>query len=192
VIPLLVLDIDGVLNSAEYMRQLANARGHGAVLHPPDKLDPAAVARLNRLLALAGGPHVVISSAWRAVHGRDATERYLAAAGVKAHVVGVTPKLWRDVRSRGTELTLAAPRGREIQAWLDEHPGYGPVVILDDNSDMEHLLPRLVQTTWAEGLQDEHVARAVKMLKGQHAGDCGSGYSRDNGEPFACNCGAGT
>jgi hypothetical protein len=37
-------------------------------------------------------------------------------------------------------------------------------VILDDDADMEHLLPRLVQTSMDDGLQDRHVEKAVEIL----------------------------
>ena len=66
-------------------------------------------------------------------------------------------------RSRGPRETQ---RGTEIQAWLDAWRGE-PVesfVILDDEGDMAHLLPRLVQTGWSTGLLHEHVQVARRLL----------------------------
>src|SRR5262245_50392317 len=137
--PVLFLDIDGVLNHSAWFDHLYERLALAEVILPHHKLDPVCVARLNRLLSLAGGPHVVISSMWRAIHGRDATERALREAGVKAHVVGVTPQLQRDLWGRGENLYVAAPRWHEIRRWLDEHPGHGPVCILDDEPDMGEL-----------------------------------------------------
>jgi hypothetical protein len=37
-------------------------------------------------------------------------------------------------------------------------------VILDKEADMGDLSPRLVKTTWNDGLLDEHVDRAIAML----------------------------
>lgn len=37
---------------------------------------------------------------------------------------------------------------------------------IDDDSDMEHLKRRLVQTSFYHGLQDEHVDQAIALLAG--------------------------
>jgi hypothetical protein len=41
-------------------------------------------------------------------------------------------------------------------------------VILDDDDDMEPYWDRLVQTSWdGNGLEDEHVERAIELLNGE-------------------------
>ena len=137
------LDFDGVINTHE-----------GA-------WDSAAIARLNRITD-ATGAVIVVSSSWReafpdpedasrceapmatrTTDGAPATLRcqacrgcqeetlailrdFLAGSGVTAKVIGLTPVLDGE------------PRGREIQAWLDENrksvEGY---VILDDTDDCQ-------------------------------------------------------
>jgi HAD domain in Swiss Army Knife RNA repair proteins len=59
-------------------------------------------------------------------------------------------------------------RGIAIQAWLDErYERFGDVsrfVILDDNADMAHLIPHLVQSTLDVGLTLDHVGAARNKL----------------------------
>ena len=154
------LDFDGVCNSTVYMRSLPESERSGVV-----GLDPAAVARVNRIVAGAGGASVVVSSSWR--HGRSIAQlaQILRDASFDGHVRGATPE-W--LRKSPGGLYAAEARGQEIQAWLDGAPRYGieveQFVILDDDSDMAHLADRLVKTSFETGLLDEHVERAVRML----------------------------
>jgi hypothetical protein len=59
---------------------------------------------------------------------------------------------------------MSSVRGLEIQDWLDNHPGVTDFVILDDSSDMAHLMPKLIQTDDATGLTQAHVAPALRLL----------------------------
>jgi hypothetical protein len=145
--PIVFLDFDGVLNSAQWMQSQGAHR-------PP--FDPAAVARLNVLIKRTGA-RVVVSSSWRKDVGTDDRVPYvqgiLTGIGCHCYVVGATPY------GAGIE------RGLEIQQWIDTYPKrIGAFVILDDDSDMAHLAHRLVQTNWETGLLDEHVERAAAML----------------------------
>ena len=149
---LVFLDFDGVLNSTEYMlSDRPTARERGGVMG----LDPLAVARLNRLIK-ATSAEVVVTSVVR--HRKRRTELcdILNERGFVGTVRGMTP--W---------LNLDHGRGLEIQAWLDESARrLGPIefVILDDDTDMHHLLPRLVKTSFETGLTDADVDQAILML----------------------------
>lgn len=147
------LDIDGVLNSAEWFEKTKDVRsGLSRIDELQEMLDPRAVELLNGLVDRAGAT-VVLSSSWRVAYGMDFIQRALVARGFTGKLSDRTP-------------TMGSPRGREIQAWLDkrlEKPE--AFIILDDNSDMLHLSHRLVQTTWGTGLQIGHVERAEAMLK---------------------------
>jgi hypothetical protein len=58
-------------------------------------------------------------------------------------------------------------RGLEIQAWLDDNADYAGVekfVIIDDGSDMAHLLPHLVQTFFADGLTEKESQKVIDIL----------------------------
>lgn len=141
----LFLDFDGVLNSREWAEKQADLPV-GAPW-----FDPAAVARLNRLLSESGAC-VVISSYWRNQHIDD-LKQCLADVGCEPNIIGITPFLH------------PMERGREIQSWLDmpDHQ-VDSFVILDDYDDMGELLPRLVKTDWAVGLTDADVDRAIALF----------------------------
>lgn len=147
----LFLDIDGVLVNRE---SLMKASGIHAKAHP------ACVAALNEIVSKTGA-NVVVSSTWRHF-GLLKMKDFLSDWGVKAKVLDCTPDL---TRKRGAIYSNVC-RGDEIQAWLDGYDRY-PVesfVILDDDSDMNHLLPRLVKTEFERGLTMEDAARAIEML----------------------------
>jgi hypothetical protein len=147
------LDFDGVLNSHEYVRseRITEAEKGNVV-----GLDPVLVGRLNRLLSETS-TEVVVTSVKRHQRTRLQLYRMLSARGFTGIVAGMTP--W---------LNQSHARGIEIQSWLDTwSPHLGPIesfVILDDDSDMNHLLPRLVKTSFATGLTDSDVDQAILML----------------------------
>ena len=121
-------------------------------------LDPVSIARLNEIVRRTGAK-VVISSSWRIGGGHEPVAAILGRAGFVGEVIDATP------------VTIAlAPgieheRGHEIAAWMSERQ-IDRFVILDDCDDMAHLRSRLVQTSWSEGLLDEHVERTVTLLGG--------------------------
>jgi len=80
----------------------------------------------------------------------------LRAKGLRtASVLDVTPMI---PYKRG--------RGQEIQAWLDRaRAPIDGMVILDDEPDMLHLLPWLVQSSFKTGLTDAHLAAARRVLR---------------------------
>jgi HAD domain in Swiss Army Knife RNA repair proteins len=155
---ILFLDFDGVLNSTAFAMRVQRSGVLG--------LDPGAVARVNWILAETGA-EVVVSSTWRHKRTRMQLLDILRAVGFVGTLRGKTP----DCVPCADPLSKrhVGERGDEIQAWLDSAVLCGleieSFVILDDDADMRHLKDRLVKTTFAEGLLDEHVERAVKMFK---------------------------
>ena len=143
------LDIDGVLNNRPWL--LANKSV--AII---DRMDPIAVARLNKLVELTGAS-IVVSSSWRLPFiwsdNADGMNALLDRNGVKAVILGMTPHL------RGE-----ASRGDEIALWLSTNP-VDAFVILDDVNDMGSLADKLVETHMDHGLLDEHVQAAIKILE---------------------------
>lgn len=142
------LDFDGVLNSMDYARRTRQI-GDSCTVYD---LDPDAGARIKKLVDLSGAK-IVISSTWRINNTLAELQYDLESFGIaKEDVIGVTPR-------------MNAERGYEIQAWLDktteEIESY---VIIDDSSDMAHLLPRLVRTSWKTGFRDDHIDAALGML----------------------------
>ena len=137
------LDIDGVLNSSDYLYSMRRKPGG---MH---KIDPLAVERLNRITD-ATGSVIVVSSTWR-IMGLRSIRALLREHGVTAKIVGVTPE---DSRIRGLQ----------IAQWINTH-NVDAYVILDDDADMGRLMGRLVQTDFDFGLTDEHVTKAIAMLR---------------------------
>ena len=161
--PVLFLDVDGVVNSAEWA-----AAGHMRCRGPKDDIDhfaPELCARLDRVF-VATGCVAVLSSSWRVTHTYGAIERYLNERGAPhARVIDSTPT-WRE-RGEGRIVGAYERRGGEIQAWLDANPDPARTfAIVDDSDDMGELRTRLVRTSWQRGLEDGHVERLIAMLGG--------------------------
>jgi len=167
---ILFLDVDGVLNSERFNRTLEEQHrqlGHHEVCECfklARQIDPEAVVRLNRLVAETGAK-IVISSSWRKLFDPPELHRILGEHGLVAEIVGETP----DGQDEPEMLAMYGPydrifRGHEIDYWLRQHPEVDRFVILDDCADMEMHRNRLVQTDCEEGLLDEHVELAIRVM----------------------------
>jgi hypothetical protein len=162
------LDIDGVLNSEAHLRRLDEQhrqRGHTDPTRPKEcQIDRDAVARLNRLVAETRAK-IVISSSWRKLLDPPELYRVLESHGLVAEIVGETPDGHNDPEMLATVGHIDRIfRGHEIDLWLRQHPGVTRFVILDDSSDMAMHKNRLVQTDCEEGLLDEHVELAIRVM----------------------------
>jgi hypothetical protein len=121
-------DLDGVLN--------VSPQGNdkfGAIFHKHF------VDNLKRIIDETGAK-IVISSTWRMGNGLEGMIEMWKFRNLPGEVVGITPNfMWR------TGSTLQ--RGKEIDAYLEEHPEVTNYVIIDDDSDMEpHQLENFVMT----------------------------------------------
>ena len=158
---ILFLDVDGVLNSRDFLMRVKSSAEHSSGLSDEHELDPAAVTLLNEIVA-ATGAAIVISSSWRHDHSSDEMQHLLNLRGFVGTVIDSTP--WQR-----SELSLEpwedAKRGHEIAAWLRKHPEVESFVIIDDDSDMAHLRHKLVKTTFDHGLTRSHVVDAIEMLR---------------------------
>lgn len=172
--PVLFLDIDGVLNSRAFKEERAALPADPLYAQLPQedreadrKLDPAAMARLNRIVTETDCL-VVISSSWRVVYSLCRLERMFRRRGYEHRLFGTTPRIWLDTDDRSHR-----ERGSEIKTWLDwvdsvngRGDRYGVFAIVDDDSDMGDLMGRLVQTNNEVGLTDEDAARLIALLRG--------------------------
>lgn len=157
----LFLDFDGVLNSEDFIKRQAEKELIAQRRRPTDAIDPRAIEYLNAIIAYTGAK-VVISSTWRKLYRQQQLERLLNVLGFRGEVVGTTPRFWRD--ADGKRLW----RGDEIQAWLLDNTtkaDNASIVILDDDSDMVHLTPWLVQTRYEHGLTLEQAEEAIRILQ---------------------------
>jgi len=144
----LFLDIDGVCNSLNWSLKHEDREDKSVML------ERALIGRVNQIVEKSGC-QVILSSTWRLGEKLTCprTQSLLARFGATFKIQDRTPNL------PGKE------RGLEIQSWLDEHSVKAEqIVILDDDSDMLHLLPRLVKTSWQTGVQEEHVQQALALF----------------------------
>ncbi len=159
------LDFDGVINSDRWFDKFQR---EGSLLvhiaHEANAIDPEAVERLNRLLD-ATGAVCVLSTSWR--HGYPVARlvEFLRSRGFRGEVIGRTPmsnevdtEEWKRLE------TCEHERGLEIATWLRSHPEVAAYVVLDDCPVGLDAEERRIATTFAEGLTDEHVERAIEML----------------------------
>lgn len=166
------LDVDGVINSEAFLRKLDDQHRQLGD-HAPctcfrhdQQIDRAAVARVNRLVAETHSK-IVISSSWRKLLDPPELHRVLTQHGLVAEIIGETPDGYNDpdlLMHVGAGHIDRIWRGHEIDAWLKQHPEVERYVILDDGGDMVMHKHRLVQTDAQEGLLDEHVELAIRMM----------------------------
>lgn len=147
------LDIDGVLNSAAFMK--ARAKNFNTVNKEErdrwlDMLDQEAVKLLNQAVE-ATNAKIVISSTWRILHSVNKLTSFLKEKDFIGKIIDATPRF------------SGKPRGDEIQAWLDKNQ-VDDFVIVDDDNDMGELSHKLVQTSWQNGIQQHHVDEIISML----------------------------
>lgn len=150
-IKVIFLDVDGVLNSRRYMVRL---NGEFNCVPKYKQIDPILAKRLNKITD-ATGAYLVLSSTWRILFKRIVEIRELfAKAGVTGNFLGSTP-------------IDNNKRGMQIAEWMDKHSSIYPIekfIILDDDSDMEHLISSLIQTDNRYGLTYSNVNQAIKAL----------------------------
>lgn len=132
-INVIFLDIDGVLNSEEFIdRREAEARAAGAgtptfrrLVAREESIDAACVVRLNRLIAETQSK-VVISSSWRTLVDPPELLRILTKHGFVGEIIGETPDLPNDPeyikrmaeKNGGTYGIERIDRGHEIAEWM--------------------------------------------------------------------------
>lgn len=167
------LDVDGVLNHHLTEHRIDpftadDLPGSGLM-----GMDPVCVKNLQTLVEKSGAD-IVLSSTWRKPpFGLGKAQRCARRQGYQG------PR-WLDVTPVGHPIELPTSaslpfrlvsqriiRGREIQRWLDEHPfdGRREIVILDDDTDMDHLSNRLVLTNpYDGGLTEAKVREALKLF----------------------------
>lgn len=175
---LVFLDIDGVINHSDWFRARGRGPRHGDADHHYRayvkwSMDPECIERLNVITDLSGA-QIVLSSSWRHNRTWQDTARAMKAIGMRGTMIGRTPidpevdaAVFERYRGRKPHMNEPYPRGYEIQQWIDENSAHhARIVILDDDSDMEHLGNRLVRTDFDRGgLQHAHVQRAIRMLE---------------------------
>lgn len=156
---LLFLDIDGVLNSVDFLQKLPRPAagtflrvGSGLNFDPAAMIDPDRVERLNQIVD-GLDVWVILSSTWRLGYELADIRGYLKSKGFKGALRGKT----------GSDSRVG--RHGEIRAYLNGigAPKQTKFAILDDDEDagvgMKANYVRIV-----DGLEDEHVKLARRLL----------------------------
>jgi hypothetical protein len=145
------LDIDGVLNSSEFMYSETRPGYPRRRRWPEEHLDPEKIELLNQIIDKTGAV-CVLSSSWRILIQPHELEEVMAAMGFRGKIIDRTGS--------------CGGRGKEVRDWLLEHPEVERFVILDDDSqDMDPLKEHLVRTSWDGGLEGKHVEEVVRRLE---------------------------
>lgn len=148
----LALDFDGVLNNDNWIFCL-NGRipDHDDDF---DHIDPSRVAIMDKLVDILDCK-IVISSAWRILHNLADIRFGLTSKGAnfRHRIIGKTD-------SKGPI------RGAEIARWMQKYDDHA-LVIIDDSTDMGHLIPYLVRTSSEYGIVESDIDRAISIVNAQ-------------------------
>lgn len=146
---IIFLDIDGVLNSSNFL-----FKTKGIIVDPNDLIDKDNVSILNSITD-ATNAKIVISSDWR--HGFIGNFNKLKSV-MKNH--GITGDI------HGMTHTASDNRGKQILDWInDSYTKVDCYIVLDDNStDVDKVDRRLVRTNSIYGLTLDDAKIAIAML----------------------------
>lgn len=157
---ILFLDFDGVLNNESHLRRVRNHDPVGPTAFHRE-FDPNNIGILNQLCVQVPDLRIVISSSWRTGKSVEWLQNLLESSGFlfADRIVGATP-----------DYHMNKPRGLEIEEWLLNHIVKSSMritgfVILDDDSDMAHLMSHLVKTSFRKGLTKEHIPAILEVLE---------------------------
>lgn len=155
---ILFLDVDGVL----VHDGIAVEDTGGLIMLPKREefmgrwmmpVDPEAVERVNRIVETTGC-EVVLSSTWK-IHPLPVVTAWFQKYGARFEIT----------RKTGPG---GGHRGKQIREFMQGEPNGTVLVILDDSTDMEPYMDRLVNVYhgWNNGgVQDAHVEQAIQMLQ---------------------------
>ena len=152
--PIVFLDFDGVVETIYWEKDKDGTWSYNVHKYGKEELNnKQAIGWLNELYNKQ--PYdVVIDSSWRYNMTEEELQDLLIKSGFNPDikVIGKTPKLY-----------LA--RGIEIQRWIDDNNFKGKFIIIDDDSDMCHLLPFLVRCDCQLGFTIYDYQKALKLLQ---------------------------
>jgi hypothetical protein len=148
--PVVFLDYDGVVNTV-YWREY-DGEFKAKYAHSVDGFvnNFQAICWLNELYRKC--PYdIVVTSTWRM---NDNYKECLYNGGLdrEIQVLGRTPVIYNS-------------RCKEISQWMKENDFTGKFAILDDDSDMEELLPHLVRCNTFRGFGIEEMFKVLELIQ---------------------------
>lgn len=158
---LIFLDVDGVLNSEEYIVKEHDRLGHEIYVKTYLQqggipFDPKCLKFLKYIIDKTNAL-ICVSSTWRL--SKDQRERLNMALGNYANrIIGYTPYLGVE-KGRGLEIEQVLNNLKEIKCPLENY------IILDDDKDMtEEQMEHLILTNYKTGLTMEDAIKSVEKL----------------------------
>ena len=152
--PVVFLDFDGVVETIYWEQAEDGTWSWNAHKSGRNELNnKQAIGWLNELYSKV--PYdIVVSSTWRIGMTLKELQELITNSGFDKNikVIDKTPVLYRQ-------------RGEEIQQWLDDNNFTGKYIIIDDDSDMCHLLPVLVRCDCQLGFTIYDYQKALKLLQ---------------------------
>ena len=167
---ILFLDIDGVLNSKQAFKfwhhhrdqkRWENGLEHykGTLFqYLAQEFCPICLSNLEWIMREVEDLRIVVSSTWRLGKTVEMLKEIFEFSPIIANaILDKTPRLEDRIR------------GHEIQEWLDEQAfaRIEKFVIVDDDSDMDHLMDRLVKTDNNVGLDYNKAREIIDRFNGR-------------------------
>ena len=154
----LIVDFDGVLTSVASMIYNNRLKILGLSNTPTHEyFDPIASSNLQYILEELPDVQVIVSSAWRKHKTLSALQEIFEVNHILAdRMIGTTP-----VSEEGY-------RGGEIETYLKDHPEITDFVIIDDDTDMNPYMNRLVKTDSRNGLTFTDAEKVIEMFGGSN------------------------
>ena len=153
-LPIIFLDFDGVVNTIYWKKDANGICCYNVMKGGHTELNnQQAIGWLNELYTKV--PYdIVITSTWRISMSVEELQYLLIKSGFRPEikVIGKTPVLHKE-------------RGIEIQQWIDENQFTGDFVIIDDDSDMGELLPKLIKCDTYIGFTIHDYHKSLKLLQ---------------------------
>jgi hypothetical protein len=153
---IIFVDFDGVLNSVQSFIFNNRLNLLGLSNTPTyESFCPIASSNLQYILEELPDAQVVVSSTWRKHKTLAALQELFKTNHIlPERMIGTTPVA--DSRYRGDE----------IAAYLKDHPEVTEFVIIDDDTDMEPNMDRLVKTDSRNGLTFTDAEKVIEMFGG--------------------------
>lgn len=139
----LFLDFDGVLN-------IWPNPSRSGVFHKPSCIN------LEFLLAKVPDLKIVVSSSWR-TFGLDAVTDVLKSNGID-------PRRVIDITGHEQSTNSWNHRGFQVECWLKRHTNVKHFAIVDDESDFDPFMHKLVKTDRFKGLTQDNVEKLLEIL----------------------------
>ena len=151
--PIIFLDFDGVVETIYWEQDENGVWNFNVHKYDREQLNnKQAIGWLNELYSKV--PYdIVVSSSWRVGMTIEELQNLITNSGFNPEikVIGATPRLYLQ-------------RGLEIQKWIDDNNFTGKFIIIDDDSDMCHLLPLLVRTDCQLGFTIQRLSKIPKTF----------------------------